>query len=113
MITGSYDIIYGVGGTVRSAKKLHNIAHDLPEANGSLDVEQMRDLVKKLKEDDRESLDQILQIVPDRVHTIVPGLLILREVAARFECKQVRVSEFGVREGYLYDKVLKEKVLDV
>ncbi|QSX09122.1 phosphatase [Alkalibacter rhizosphaerae] len=113
MMIDSYDSICGVGGTIRGARKLNNAAYDLPDANGLLEVKKIKKVLKRLGKDDRDAVDQILKVVPDRVHTIIPGMMILKEVAKRFEAKDIHVSQYGVREGYLYDKVLKEKVLDV
>lgn len=113
MITDSYELICGVGGTIRGAKKLHNAASDLPESNMVVEMDQVNNLLKHLKHENKEAVDRILKVVPERVHTMVPGMMILKEVAKRFNSKLIHVSSYGVREGYLYDKVLKERVLDV
>ena len=38
---------------------------------------------------------------------MVPGLLILRHLGRLFETKELVVCKYGVREGYLCQKVLK------
>lgn len=113
MIQGEYELICGVGGTIRGAKKLHNAACDLPESSQIVEMSQLNKLLKHLRHENKEAVDRILKVVPERVHTMVPGMMILKEVAKRFDSKLVHVSSYGVREGYLYDKVMKEKVLDV
>ena len=66
----------------------------------------MRQLVKRLKEPSREDLHLLLKAVPDRVHTLIPGLLVLDTVARTYQLEDIAVSRCGVREGYLQDRVL-------
>ena len=53
-----------------------------------------------------KTLRQILRSAPDRVHTILPGLIILNTVLKAYEVETVSVSSCGVREGYLLDRVV-------
>ena len=50
---------------------------------------------------------QILRSVPDRVHTILPGLAILTAILDAYEVSTVSVSACGVREGYLLRRVME------
>ncbi|RHS63602.1 hypothetical protein DW954_13890 [Clostridium sp. AM45-5] len=52
--------------------------------------------------------DLILQLEADRVHTLIPGLLVLQHVFHLFQAQQLIVSKYGVREGYLCERVLKK-----
>ena len=54
---------------------------------------------------EREAIDLILRTCPDRVHTIVPGVLILCRLARLCRCQGLAVSRYGVREGYLRQRV--------
>ena len=38
---------------------------------------------------------------------MIPGLLILRQVAEGFGVSEMIVSKYGVREGYLCGRILK------
>ncbi|SHE30874.1 phosphatase [Alkalibacter saccharofermentans] len=111
IINKPYKIICGVGGTVRATKKLNNSIYDLPDENIEIDIKNIKKILKILSKNSRDSLDAILQVVPDRIHTIIPGMMILNEVSKVFKSDQIVVSSYGVREGYLYDKILKEKAL--
>ena len=48
-----------------------------------------------------------LRLDADRIHTLIPGLLILQHVFHLFQAQQMIVSKYGVREGYLCEGVLK------
>ncbi len=91
----------GVGGTVRAAGKLLELK---PEQ--SLPAEGFRDLYRQLKTGDNDALHRILRLSPDRIHTILPGLIILKEILKAFSVETVDVSSQGVREGYLLSRVL-------
>ena len=50
----------------------------------------------------------LMKTVPDRIHTVIPGLIIAEVLAARFHCKEITYSDSGVREGYIYLEVLNK-----
>ena len=96
----------GVGGTIRAAAKLCNDLSGTDQNNRTIPAEEIRALYKDLKKGDQATLRQILRIVPDRVHTILPGLAILCAVLKSYEVETVLVSPCGVREGYLLQRVM-------
>ena len=96
----------GVGGTIRAAAKLCNDLSGADQNNRTIPAEEIRALYKDLKKGDQATLRQILRIVPDRVHTILPGLAILNAVLKSYEVETVLVSPCGVREGYLLQRVM-------
>ena len=97
----------GVGGTIRAAAKLCNDLSGADPDNRIIPAGEIRDLYKSLKKGDRATLRQILRSVPDRVHTILPGLAILNAVLKSYEVETVSVSACGVREGYLLKRVME------
>ena len=50
----------------------------------------------------------LMKTVPDRIHTVIPGLIIAEVLAERFHSKEITYSDSGVREGYIYSEVLKQ-----
>ena len=103
----SYKEICGVGGTIRAACKLNNDLLE-SEVKNTVDCRHLGKLLKILNKGKKETYRRILRVVPDRIHTIIPGLLILNEIADYFGSEVIRISNYGVREGYLYSKVLKD-----
>lgn len=55
----------------------------------------------------KEASDLILRLEAERIHTLVPGLLILQHVFHLFHAEQLVVGKYGVREGYLCQRILK------
>ena len=99
----------GVGGTIRAAAKLCNDLSGADPDNRVIPVGEIKALYKDLKKGDQDTLRQILRSVPDRVHTILPGLAILTAVLNAYQVETVSVSTCGVREGYLLKRVMGVK----
>lgn len=100
------DIICGVGGSFRAIAKLIDHMSDRPEGTFEFTNEELEFLYKKLKCADRAAKDLLLQVVPDRIHTVIPAIIAIRVIMDEASCKKVRVSRTGVREGYMFAKVL-------
>ena len=99
----------GVGGNIRGAAKLCNDLFGADPDNGVIPGGKIKALYKDLKKGDQDTLRQILRSVPDRVHTILPGLAILTAVLRAYEVETVSVSTCGVQEGYLLNRVMGVK----
>ena len=52
-------------------------------------------------------IDLILKLEPERIHTLVPGILVLQHIAHLFQAQQLVISRYGVREGYLCKRILR------
>ena len=63
--------------------------------------EEFDKILKILTKHDITSRNYILKLCPDRVHTIIPGMMVVKEIMDRLNCKELWVSRYGVREGYL------------
>lgn len=100
-------LIVGVGGTARAALKLARRYYKMSDECRSMTAEQLDSLCSFLCSGKKEVSDLILRLEADRIHTLVPGLLILQHVFHVFHAEQLVVSKYGVREGYLCKKILK------
>ncbi len=103
------DILAGVGGTARAVHKLCQRYYHLPLKGNRVTKEQLLGLSSLLCQGGRKATDLILKLEPERIHTIVPGVMILVHLFELFGAKEMVVSQSGVREGYLCQKVLAQK----
>lgn len=101
----------GVGGTARATCKVVNLFYGNPQDNRLLSTSQLRTLCKRLKEPSQADLRLLLKSVPDRIHTLIPGMLALDTIAHAFQVEDITISPWGVREGYLRSKVWKETTM--
>lgn len=97
-------IIYGTGGTIRAAGNIAMEVFDLP-TNKIIYKDTIDKLYIKLLANDKKTMRTVLQVVPERVHTIIPGIIILREILKQTGCKEIHISKKGVREGYLINSI--------
>ena len=86
--------ICGIGGTARAVLKIANQYLEKPESNRLLN---RKNTARKL----------ILKHCPDRVHTILPGVIVMTTVTHKLCKEQLYISRYGVREGYLCQKLIK------
>lgn len=100
------NIIYGTGGTIRACGNVAQEVFDLP-TNSTLHKDTIDKLYKNLKKQDKKTMRTVLQVVPERVHTITPGIIILREILKYTNSETIKISKKGVREGYLLKVINK------
>lgn len=99
-------LIIGVGGTYRACLKLYNDFYYLKPDNKSMDSDSISYMLEQLNNGKKVKKNRILRIVPDRVHTILPGIILIDEINKMYRTKKIEVSSWGVREGYLIQELL-------
>lgn len=96
-------------GTLRAARKLGIEITGRENADREVDASDVKKVMKVLEGEEKETIDRILRVVPERVHTILPNMIILSAIIKHFEeAEQIYVSSYGAREGYLYKNVLSK-----
>jgi exopolyphosphatase/guanosine-5'-triphosphate,3'-diphosphate pyrophosphatase len=106
--TDTDPLLIGVGGTLRATLKLSRSVFDLPQEQNSLETRYIKKIAKLLIDNKNDIYHTAYKVIPERLMTILPGLAILRYAIKKFECKTLTVSEYGIREGYLMNRVLKK-----
>ena len=104
-----FDTMVGIGGSIRATKNMNNTVFELPKENNVIIAEDVPKLLKQFKGDENEILRKVLKISPDRVHTLIPGMIVMNTVCEYVQCKDIIMSAFGVREGYLYQKLFSQE----
>lgn len=96
----------GVGGSIRAIGKMLVDLHLQEENYDLIDLKLLNNLKEELRHDNKITYNKILQVKPSRIHTLVPTIIIVESIASYFGCDQLQISEFSVREGYLFKKML-------
>lgn len=95
----------GIGGSIRTTGK---IIEDLWGGDEkSFSLEDLDKLIELIKDKNTDIIRSIISINPARIHTTVPGIIILRTLMEKLNIKEIQVSAKGLREGYLIYKVLE------
>ena len=100
--------LLGVGGTIRAVVGLCNALTGAGADNLIVTAGQVQELYTVLSAADKAALRLILKVAPDRVHTVLPGLVIIREIINRYGVQKLTMSATGVREGYLVSRVMAQ-----
>ena len=99
------DHLVCVGGTARAALRLCGSLFGLSDSDRRFTKEQLELLSAQLCKADKDAADLILRYEPERIHTLIPGLMLLRYLVERYRVSDITVSRYGVREGYLRRKI--------
>ena len=103
--TQQLPLMLGVGGTVRAVHKLSSEIFSKP-SDPYVKAEHVREILDMLKDNTSQIFLTVYRQIPERTHTIATGLMILKEAIKRFQCESIYISKYGIREGYLIDRVL-------
>ena len=107
----TFQPICAVGGTARAAQKLHNLLNNLPNGNAQYEYRDLKKIVSLLRHNPAKLTTLILQIAPERIHTLIPGLLLLQSIAKYYQSDTIITSPYGVREGFLHAVLAENGVL--
>ena len=101
------DIVCAVGGSARACLKLYNEYYDKESANVIITLDNLKNLINDLiNMEERKKMKLILKVKADRIHTLIPGMIILYRISKYFYADIIRISMTGVREGFVYNKIL-------
>lgn len=97
--------LIGIGGTIRTTGKVIGDLWSGDEKNFSLkDIYKLLDLIS---DRNTKAIRSIIRTNPARIHTLIPGIIILKTVMEKLGINEIEVSNSGLREGYLIYKVLE------
>ena len=106
------DTLCGIGGTFKGLRGIYNAQYNQGEENFEIPASCIGEIINHFSNSDAlNQQDAILLMinVPDRIHTIFPGLAIAQVLVEKFQCKKIIYSDSGVREGYIYSEIIKDE----
>ena len=108
-----YEKLYAIGGTARAGAKLHRslVGGEGNISDYQLTVSQIDEIIKTIYKMDVKGVSFICHIIPERVYTIIPGLIVLRTICRYIGSEKIQTIKGSVREGYLWERILKKNFL--
>jgi exopolyphosphatase/guanosine-5'-triphosphate,3'-diphosphate pyrophosphatase len=100
-----------VGGTARAALKLYEGIKGNVK-NGYYNSDVYDDYLSQIASGPERLMRRILKTSPERIHTLTPGIAVLRTISVTYGIRPVVTSNYGVREGYLYYILKKRGIID-
>lgn len=103
------DTLYVMGGTGRACAKLFQSLQGLQKADDGtvITVAQLKELLQTVQELGLNGVRIINRLFPERLCSLMPGLLAIMTVAEYTGVKKVCVIKEGIREGFLITNVLE------
>jgi len=100
------DVIF-VGGTARAVLKISQRVCGISAGERVIDRKQFGEVYTALSAAPRQVADLILKTEPERIHTMIPGFMIMKHIVEKSDVRAIYVGRYGVREGYLCEKIWK------
>ena len=101
--------VVGIGGTFKAASALYNGLFGQPGSNNRIQVNRLPAIIGHFQSDhgiSEEMSIMLMRTAPDRIHTVIPGLVIATALARRFAVQTITYSDSGVREGFIYSEIV-------
>ena len=106
----SHAEICGIGGTCKGARALYNEMYNINTDNETIPTDKIPQIIEhftKGKSFTDKDITILLKTVPDRLHTIIPGMIIANEIAKLINATAITYKDAGMREGFLYTHVIR------
>ncbi len=98
----------GIGGSIRAVHMLVQELVGISRREKGFYRKDLKELLYMTEESEKDFIRQMLKRKPDRLHTIVPGILIIGKIMDYCGCEEILVSNVGVREGFLQKRVMED-----
>ncbi|WP_027405834.1 exopolyphosphatase [Anaerovibrio sp. RM50] len=103
-------VICGIGGTFKGTRALYNALYSKDRRNNEIDTAKFSEIIKRFGTSGKLTQSEsviLMKNIPDRIHTIISGLVIADVIAKKFGTEKVIYSDSGVREGFIYSEIIK------
>ncbi len=99
----SKEYLYGIGKTFVTLKRLFEHIKIKKDKSNTLTIDQVDAVLDKLSVNTKENFKPALQVDSERVHTIVPSLLITKALSIRFNISKIYVCDVTLQDGIIFD----------
>lgn len=98
--------LYGIGGSVRAVAKMLAQMRGSQTRPKEFSLADANELLALLRQRPSEFAHLAAKAVPERMHTLVPGCVIAKTVMETCGSKTLEICKYGIREGYLIERML-------
>ena len=98
----------GMGGVLSSTSRMHGLLYpdETPRLLRVSNLPAMAEMFGSGVSLSEERTAVLLRSAPDRLHTIIPGMVIAYTLAESFAAEDILYSDSGVREGYIWKEII-------
>lgn len=98
--------LYGVGGSIRAATKMHAIMEQSARKVNTLTPSDIQAMLHACAKNPNTYGHNALKASADRIHTLTPGCCIIDVLMKAYGAEKLTLCKYGVREGYLIERML-------
>lgn len=107
-MNASGEYLYGIGKSIVILKKLFSHLGYGSDEN-IIDIEDVDTVLKQLSTNTKENFKPLLLVDSERVHTMIPCLLIIKAIALEFNIEKVFVCNVTLQDGLILDIIENDK----
>ena len=104
----SEEYLYGIGKTIVILKKLFDYLGIENEEN-IMKIEDIDKVLSQFSTNTKENFKPLLLVDSERVHTMIPSLLIIKAISLEFNIKKVFVCNVTLQDGLILDIIENNK----
>lgn len=98
--------LIGIGGAIRAAAKVYGDVFQEGKRSNALLPDQVEEMLDAYRNDGGELIHRAIKTIPDRIHTFIPGCIVIQRVFEKTGAQKLTIAKHGVREGFLIERVL-------
>ena len=103
--SGPIDDLYGNGGTLFTVRQTLIYLNYIDNETYVIPSSMLDTLLSKLLENTTESYQIISDVAPDRMNTLVPGIVIAIQISNHFQVKNIHFCKGQLEEGIVYELI--------
>lgn len=104
----SKEYLYGIGKTIVILKKLFNHL-GIENDENIINIEDINKVLEHFSVNSKENFKPLLLVNSERVHTMIPSLLIIKAISLEFNIKKVFVCNVTLQDGLILDIIENDK----
>ena len=101
-------VLHAMGGTARAVAKVLRATGQAEQDGECLCVprEALRQMLRDARKCEGKMVATLRRVIPGRMSTLLPGVLAMEAIARHLGCETIEVTPTGVREGFLWTRLL-------
>ena len=99
------DDLYGIGGTLFYVRQTLIYLDYIDNETYVIPLSTLDALLARLLENTTESYRIISDVAPDRINTLIPGIVMARQISNHFQIKNIHFCKSRIEEGIVYELI--------
>lgn len=110
--TTPYDDLFGTGGTIYTVRLMLISLGFIDEDTMVIPASMVGDLLDDIKDDTEENHQKIIDVAPNRLNNLIPGIIIIKTILENYNVKYLHFCNGQIDDGVLYELLENESSKD-